>query len=92
MDTSGFITSLITSFIIFLVLLALHALLSRRPGNYLVYYPSKIIKNLSPPSNAGIFSWLHEAWSVSEEDIIKHAGLDAAIYMKFLTSGSYFYT
>ena len=92
MDNSGFITSLASSFIIFLVLLALQALLSHRPANAQVYYPRKAVKKISPPYNPGIFSWLQEAWSVSEEDIIKHAGLDAAIYMKFLTSGSYFYT
>ena len=88
MDNSGFITSLATSFLIFIALLALHTLLSRRPGNAQVYYPRKKAKNISPLYGPGIFSWLREAWSVSEEDFIKEAGLDAAIYMKFLASGT----
>ena len=88
MDNSGFITSLATSFLTFLALLAIQALLSRSPRNAQVYYPRKKAKKMAPPYNPGIFSWLREAWSVSEEDFIKEAGLDAAIYMKFLASGS----
>eukprot|EP00250_Pteridium_aquilinum_P020740 c24927_g1_i1 orf=65-2185(+) len=86
MDISGVVTSLITSLIIFLVLFVLHAWLSRKPGNEVVYYPSKILKNIPPPASHGMFSWISEAWSATEDQIINHAGLDAAIYMIFLSS------
>ncbi|KAI5055700.1 hypothetical protein GOP47_0029616 [Adiantum capillus-veneris] len=86
MDTSGFVTSLLTSLIIFVVLYLLHAWLSRKPGNAVVYYPSKLLKNIPPPTNRGIFSWIGEAWSATEEQILLHAGLDATVYMIFLSS------
>lgn len=86
MDTSGFLTSLVTSLLIFLVLLVLHAWLSRKPGNAVVYYPSKILKNIPLPAHHGLFSWISEAWSATEDQILLHAGLDATVYMIFLSS------
>ncbi|MCO5607012.1 hypothetical protein L7F22_061203 [Adiantum nelumboides] len=86
MDTSGFVTSLLTSFIIFVVLFLLHAWLSKKPGNTIVYYPSKMLKNIPPPTNRGPFAWIREAWSATEEQILLHAGLDAIVYMIFLSS------
>ena len=88
METSGFVTSLATSFLIFVVLLILHSIFSRDPANDVIYYPAKKIKNVPNYKQPGLFGWLREAWSVSEDEIIKQAGLDAAIYMKFLASGS----
>ncbi|MCO5583636.1 hypothetical protein L7F22_037549 [Adiantum nelumboides] len=86
MDISGFVTSLITSSLIFLVLLALHAWLSRRPWNKEVYYPSKLLKGIPPPADYGFFSWIYHAWSATEDQIVQHAGLDATVYMIFLSS------
>lgn len=86
MDTSGFVTSLVTSLLIFVVLYLLHAWLSRKPGNAVVYYPSKMVKNIPPPTGHGLFSWVGESWSATEEQILLHAGLDATVYMIFLSS------
>ncbi|MCO5607709.1 hypothetical protein L7F22_061908 [Adiantum nelumboides] len=86
MDISGFVTSLITSSLIFLVLLALHAWLSRRPWNKEVYYPSKLLKGIPPPADYGFFSWIYHAWSATEDQIVQHVGLDATVYMIFLSS------
>lgn len=86
MEISSFVTSLVTSLLIFLILFALHAFFSKKPGNAVVYYPSKIIKNIPPPSQTGAFSWISEAWSATEDQILHHAGLDATVYMIFLSS------
>jgi hypothetical protein len=44
METSGFLTSLIVSFLIFVFLVLLYSLiLSRDPRNAVIYYPAKII-------------------------------------------------
>ncbi|KAI5057502.1 hypothetical protein GOP47_0027517 [Adiantum capillus-veneris] len=86
MDISGFVTSIITSLIIFVVLLALHSWLSRRPWNREVYYPSKLLKDLPPPTDYGFFSWIRHALPVTEDQMAQHAGLDATIYMVFLNS------
>ena len=92
METSGFVTSLVTSFLVFVLLLLLHFIFTRNPANDVIYYPAKKVKEIPIPYKPGIFGWLREAWSVTEEHIIEHAGLDAAIYMKFLGSGnSYLY-
>ena len=88
METSSFVTSLATSFLIFVVLLILHSIFSRDPANDVIYYPAKKIKNVPNYKQPGLFGWLREAWFATEEDIIKYAGLDAAIYMIFLGSGN----
>ena len=88
MDTAGFVTSLLTSFVVFLLLLALHAILSRVPSNSVIYYPRKILNNIELPSrSSGPLAWIKEAYFTTEDAIISHAGLDATIYMIFLSSG-----
>ncbi|KAH7427494.1 hypothetical protein KP509_10G046800 [Ceratopteris richardii] len=86
MDISGFVTSIITSLSIFFVLLVLHAWLSRQSRNAVIYYPSKLLKGIAPPPQQGFFPWVREAWSVSDDQILQHAGLDATVYMIFLSS------
>ena len=89
METSSFVTSLTTSFLIFVGLVILHSIFSRLRRNEVIYYPAKKIKNVPLPHyKPGHFAWLREAWSATEEEIIKNAGLDAAIYMTFLGSGN----
>ena len=87
METSGFVTSLTTSFLIFVVLVIVHSIFSRIRINEVIYYPAKRIKNVPPYYKPGLLGWLREAWFATEEDIIQNAGLDAAIYMTFLGSG-----
>lgn len=89
MDLSSFVTSIVTSAIIFILLVIIYTWLSRRPENYVVYYPNRFRKGLGPPENAnrrGPFDWVKEAWQASERDVITMAGLDARVYMIFLRS------
>lgn len=93
MDFKSFLTSLGTSFLIFIVLMFLFAWLSRKPGNYVVYYPNRILKGLDP-FNGGKrtrnpCAWIREAFSSSEADVIKMSGVDSAVYFVFLTTGTY---
>ncbi|KAK9714346.1 hypothetical protein RND81_06G087600 [Saponaria officinalis] len=86
MDFSSFLTSLGTSFIIFVVLMLLFAWLSRKPGNDVIYYPNRIIKGLDLPESRtrNPFSWIKEALSSTENDIISVSGVDTAVYFVFL--------
>ena len=79
METSGFVTSLVTSFLVFVLLLLLHFIFTRNPANDVIYYPAKKHWKIPLPFNHGIFGWLREAWFATEDDIIKFAGLDATI-------------
>ncbi|KAJ4980748.1 hypothetical protein NE237_031585 [Protea cynaroides] len=89
MDFSSFVTSLTTSFVIFLVLMLLYVWLSRRPGNNVVYYPNRILKGLEPwegPKSRNPFAWIGEAVSSTEADVISMSGVDTAVYFVFLSS------
>ncbi|KAI9122660.1 hypothetical protein K1719_006500 [Acacia pycnantha] len=88
MDLSSFLTSLTTSFVIFLVLMLLFACLSARPGNNVVYYPNRILKGVDPKESGSRirnpFSWIFEALSSTEKDVIAMSGIDTAVYFEFL--------
>ncbi|KAK2973056.1 hypothetical protein RJ640_005423 [Escallonia rubra] len=90
MDFSSFLTSLATSFAIFVVLMFLFAWLSRKPANSVVYYPNRILKGLDPYENGSRarnpFAWIREALSSSEEDVVAISGVDTAVYFVFLTT------
>lgn len=90
MDFSSFITSLGTSFLVFLVLMILFAFLQSKSGNNVVYYPNRIIKGLDPfetgYKSRNPFSWIIEAYSSSEQDVIDISGVDAAVYFVFLST------
>lgn len=89
MDIHAFVTSLVTSFVIFVLLVLLFTWLSRRPANHVVYYPNRLLKGLGPPENANRrrpWDWIVEAWHTTEDDLIAMSGLDAAVYMVFVTS------
>ena len=91
MDFTSFLTSLGTSFVIFLVLMIVFAFLSSRPGNNVVYYPNRILKGLDPLEGGyksrNPFSWIKEALTSSERDVIAMSGVDTAVYFVFLTTG-----
>ncbi|XP_068653991.1 CSC1-like protein ERD4 [Aristolochia californica] len=90
MDFSSFITSLATSFVIFVVLMLLFAWLSRMPGNKVVYYPNRIIKGMEAwdgKRTRNPFTWIGEALKASEGDVVAMAGVDTAVYLVFLGSG-----
>ncbi|KAJ6831976.1 CSC1-like protein ERD4 [Iris pallida] len=90
MDLSSFATSLITSFLIFLVLMLLFTWLSRKPGNAVVYYPNRILKGLDPweerRRTRNPFAWIREAVWASDADVLAAAGVDTAVYLLFLSS------
>lgn len=90
MDFSSFCTSLGTSFVIFLVLMILFALLQSKPGNNVVYYPNRILKGLDPfeggSKTRNPFSWIKEAFSSSEQDVIAMSGVDTAVFFVFLST------
>lgn len=95
MDFSSFLTSLGTSFAIFVVLMFIFNWLSRRPGNHVIYYPNRLLKGLDPyeglraPRNP--FAWIREALASTEADIIRMSGVDSAVYFVFLTTGTVFF-
>ncbi|KAK9064334.1 hypothetical protein SSX86_015714 [Deinandra increscens subsp. villosa] len=91
MDLSSFITSLLTSFLIFVILMVLFALLSTKPGNAVVYYPNRILKGLDPWEGSrsrtrNPFAWIREAFSSSEQDVVNMSGVDSAVYFVFLST------
>ncbi|XP_021293879.1 CSC1-like protein ERD4 isoform X1 [Herrania umbratica] len=90
MDFSSFLTSLGTSFVIFIVLMLLFAWLSTRQGNAVVYYPNRILKGLEPweggSRTRNPFAWIGEALSSSEQNVIDMSGIDTAVYFVFLST------
>lgn len=91
MDFKAFLTSLGTSLVIFLVLMFLFTWLSRKPANYVVYYPNRILKGLDPfeggKRTRNPFAWIREALSSTEADVIRMCGVDSAVYFVFITTG-----
>ncbi|GMI86004.1 early-responsive to dehydration 4 [Hibiscus trionum] len=90
MEFSSFLTSLGTSFVIFIVLMLLFAWLSTKPGNAVVYYPNRILKGLEPCEGGSRtrnpFAWIREAFSSTEQDVINMSGVDTAVYFVFLST------
>ncbi|KMT03911.1 hypothetical protein BVRB_8g187700 isoform A [Beta vulgaris subsp. vulgaris] len=87
MDFSSFMTSLGTSFLIFVVLMLIFTWLSRKPANDVVYSPNLIVKGLYSSSRTrNPTSWIKEAISSSEDDIISISGVDTAVYFVFLAT------
>lgn len=72
----------------------LFAFLQSKPGNNVVYYPNRIIRGLDPfetgYKSRNPFSWIIEAYSSSEQDVIDISGVDAAVYFVFLSTGLFF--
>ncbi|KAE8669770.1 CSC1-like protein ERD4 [Hibiscus syriacus] len=91
MEFSSFLTSLGTSFILFILLTLLFAWLSSKPGNSVVYYPNRILKGLEPcevgSRTRNAFSWIREALSSTEQDVINRSRVDTAVYFVFLSTG-----
>ncbi|XP_078438558.1 early-responsive to dehydration stress protein (ERD4) isoform X2 [Wolffia australiana] len=89
MEVSSFLTSFVSYLLVFVVLMLLFSWLSRSPANEVVYYPSRVAKGLNRqglPESHGPLSWIREAISASEEDIVAMAGVDAAVYLIFLST------
>ncbi|GJN10284.1 hypothetical protein PR202_ga28365 [Eleusine coracana subsp. coracana] len=91
MDLASFITSLLTSFVIFVALVLVFTWLSRRPGNAPVYYPNLLLRGLDPwegrrRGTRSPVGWIRDAISASEPDVVAAGGVDAAVYLVFLSS------
>ncbi|KAI1503793.1 DUF221 domain protein [Biscogniauxia marginata] len=57
-----------------------------RPYNTVVYAPKlkhADEKHAPPPIGKGYFAWFPPLWKTSEKDVILHAGMDAAIFLRF---------
>lgn len=57
-----------------------------RPHNSIVYAPKMKHaddEHAPPPLGKGIFSWLGPLWKTNEDDLVRLAGLDAAVFMRF---------
>lgn len=88
-SVGAFVTSLLTSALIFVILVLVFVYLSRRPGNKFVYYPALIASGRDPPDatkSRGPLTWISEAYSATEEDVVAVAGLDAAIYITLFST------
>lgn len=92
MEFESFLVSLGTSAVIFVVLMLLFTWLSRRPGNVSVYYPNRILKGMDPWEGSSLtrnpFAWIREAFTSTEQDVVKLSGVDTAVYFVFLSTGS----
>ncbi|XP_021904650.1 CSC1-like protein ERD4 [Carica papaya] len=90
MEFESFLTSLATSFLIFVVLMSLFSWLSRKQGNTVVYYPNRILKGMDPwdggSRTRNPIAWIREALSSTEQDIINMSGVDTAVYFVFLST------
>lgn len=90
MEFASFLVSLGTSAVIFVVLMLLFTWLSRRPGNVPVYYPNRILKGMDPWEGSSLtrnpFAWIREAFTSTEQDVVKLSGVDTAVYFVFLST------
>ncbi|KAL9269237.1 CSC1-like protein [Drosera capensis] len=90
MELRAFITSLVTSFLISVVLIVLFIWLSRKPGNFVIYYPNRILRGLEPweggSSTRNPFAWIKEAVFSTEADIVAASGVDTAVYFVFMST------
>ncbi|KAF8097669.1 hypothetical protein N665_0284s0034 [Sinapis alba] len=90
MEFEAFLVSLGTSAVIFVVLMFLFTWLSRRPGNVSVYYPNRILKGMDPWEGSSLtrnpFAWIREAFTSTEQDVVKFSGVDTAVYFVFLST------
>lgn len=90
--TSAFITSLLTSFGIFCGLVFAFSILSKWKVNHNIYYSSRIISGEGPTAAASTrnpFTWLYEAIFMSDAELVRVAGLDAAIYLNFFVCSEF---
>jgi len=52
-----------------------------------IYFPNRILKGMDKPTGSrNPFSWIVEASQATEDEIISMAGLDAAVYLTFITT------
>ncbi|KAI1825962.1 hypothetical protein F4861DRAFT_144762 [Xylaria intraflava] len=58
-----------------------------RPYHTVIYAPKlkhADEKHAPPPIGRGFFAWLSPLWHTSEKDLVSHAGMDAALFIRFM--------
>ncbi|KAI1116855.1 hypothetical protein F5Y14DRAFT_35947 [Nemania sp. NC0429] len=58
-----------------------------RPYNTVIYAPKlkhADEKHAPPPIGRGFFAWIVPLWRTSEKDMVAHAGMDAAIFLRVM--------
>ena len=86
---SAFVTNLVVSFVVFLVLFLVFLVLSRRPSNFHVYYPLRALRGQEPfGAKRGMFDWAKDAYRATDEELVAVAGLDATVYIHLFTTGT----
>ncbi|KAI1736555.1 hypothetical protein F4680DRAFT_461049 [Xylaria scruposa] len=59
-----------------------------RPYNTVIYAPKlkhADEKHAPPPIGKGFFAWMFPLWRTSEKDLVAHAGMDAAIFIRIMS-------
>ncbi|XP_077219358.1 early-responsive to dehydration stress protein (ERD4) isoform X4 [Tasmannia lanceolata] len=81
-----------------LVVLSLFSILKKQPSNAVVYYPRHLSKqhHISfPQTTLSRFlpsvSWIRRAFSVTEQEILQHSGLDALVVIRLFKLGIKFF-
>ncbi|ORY65790.1 uncharacterized protein BCR38DRAFT_483470 [Pseudomassariella vexata] len=83
--SDGAIWSAIGSSIGFTLFIAI-AFSFLRPYNTVVYAPKlkhADEKHAPPPIGKGYFAWVKPLWNTNEKELVNHAGMDAAIFLRF---------
>ena len=83
---SAFVTSIVTSAIISLILYGVFRFLYCNSSYAAIFFPSRIKRGEPVPSPTflGVFDWLRDVFVVKGDELVARAGLDAAIYIRFL--------
>ncbi|KAI1302205.1 hypothetical protein F5Y03DRAFT_212193 [Xylaria venustula] len=58
-----------------------------RPYNTVIYAPKlkhADEKHAPPPIGKGVFAWVMPLWRTKEEDLVSHAGMDAALFIRVM--------
>ncbi|KAH8164880.1 hypothetical protein CIB48_g3360 [Xylaria polymorpha] len=59
-----------------------------RPYNTVIYAPKlkhADEKHAPPPIGKGFFAWISPLWRTTEKDLVAHAGMDAAIFIRIMS-------
>eukprot|EP00897_Mesotaenium_endlicherianum_P002051 jgi/Mesen1/1874/ME000143S00928 len=88
LTAAALFTSLGTSFVIFLLLVVAFLYLAQLSANEVIYFPARILASGSEPQKffrqRPLGAWLVTSLRTSEEEVLRTAGLDAAVYLQFL--------
>ncbi|KAL8172073.1 hypothetical protein V2J09_023877 [Rumex salicifolius] len=95
MELAGMLTSLMMNFVTCALLVLIYSVLRKQPSNKGVYFARMLKRMQSEPQDDPHWyhrftpspSWILEAWSLTEEDILEIGGVDAVVFVKILVLG-----